>query len=296
MHPAPHAPPPPRPLRRRARRPLPPRRRGAVRRDPPPLPQRAGRVRAADAEEHRPRRRRRRAGRLHPRLPRAARHRPPDGAAPVAVHDRPQPRARRAALAPARRRLRRRVRAQRRADGRRRAVRRSERDEMRQIVAEIARLPERQRMALVMREFDGCSHVETARRLQTTVPATKSLIIRARSNLHGGRARRLTAPAGRLAATMDVSQIEEALGRLEEGLSEARMATEMMREGDVSAVGDLNAVDRRDGAGDRRAEGPHERRHRLPPLAVAATLVELGELRRPGTGCRTTRKDRCRAP
>jgi RNA polymerase sigma factor (sigma-70 family) len=58
-----------------------------------------------------------------------------------------------------------------------------ERDEMRQLVAEIGRLPERQRMALVMREFDGCSHVETARRLQTTVPATKSLIIRARSTL-----------------------------------------------------------------------------------------------------------------
>lgn len=58
-----------------------------------------------------------------------------------------------------------------------------QRDEMRRLVAEIGRLPERQRMALVMREFDGCSHVETARRLGTTVPATKSLIIRARSNL-----------------------------------------------------------------------------------------------------------------
>jgi RNA polymerase sigma factor (sigma-70 family) len=58
-----------------------------------------------------------------------------------------------------------------------------ERDEMRRLVAEIGRLPERQRMALVMREFDGCSHLETARRLQTTVPATKSLIIRARSTL-----------------------------------------------------------------------------------------------------------------
>ncbi len=54
---------------------------------------------------------------------------------------------------------------------------------MRRLVAQIARLPERQRIALVMREFDGCSHVETARRLQTTVPATKSLIVRARSNL-----------------------------------------------------------------------------------------------------------------
>jgi hypothetical protein len=41
---------------------------------------------------------------------------------------------------------------------------------------------------------------------------------------------------------VDVTQIEEALGRLEEGLSEARMAAEMMAEGDVSAVGDLNTV------------------------------------------------------
>jgi RNA polymerase sigma factor (sigma-70 family) len=59
----------------------------------------------------------------------------------------------------------------------------ADRDEMRFIVSEIARLPERQRMALVMREFDGRTHAETAEALHTTVPATKSLIIRARSNL-----------------------------------------------------------------------------------------------------------------
>jgi hypothetical protein len=41
---------------------------------------------------------------------------------------------------------------------------------------------------------------------------------------------------------MDVSSIEEALDRLEEGLSEARMAVQMLREGDVTAVGDLNGV------------------------------------------------------
>lgn len=64
------------------------------------------------------------------------------------------------------------------------AQRAEQRDELRQVVAEIARLPERQRMALVLREFDGCSHVETAARLRTTVPATKSLINRARSSLH----------------------------------------------------------------------------------------------------------------
>ncbi len=59
----------------------------------------------------------------------------------------------------------------------------AERDEVRQLVVEIGRLPERQRMALVLREFDGRSHEETARMLHTTVPATKSLIVRARSNL-----------------------------------------------------------------------------------------------------------------
>ncbi len=41
---------------------------------------------------------------------------------------------------------------------------------------------------------------------------------------------------------MDVSSIQDALGRLEEGISEARAAVEMMRDGDVSAVADLNAV------------------------------------------------------
>jgi RNA polymerase sigma factor (sigma-70 family) len=63
------------------------------------------------------------------------------------------------------------------------AQRVAERDEMRRLVAEIGRLPDRQRMALVLREFDGRSHAETARALHTTVPATKSLLIRARSHL-----------------------------------------------------------------------------------------------------------------
>jgi hypothetical protein len=41
---------------------------------------------------------------------------------------------------------------------------------------------------------------------------------------------------------VDVSSIEEALDRLQEGMSEAREAVRLMREGDVSAVGDLNEV------------------------------------------------------
>src|SRR4051794_22480938 len=50
------------------------------------------------------------------------------------------------------------------------AQRCAERDEMRRLVAEIGRLPERQRIALVLREFDGRTHAETARALRTTVP------------------------------------------------------------------------------------------------------------------------------
>ena len=47
--------------------------------------------------------------------------------------------------------------------------------------------------------------------------------------------------AGRVAA-VDVSSIEEVLDRLEEGLSEARMAVQLLREGDVTAVGELDGV------------------------------------------------------
>lgn len=41
---------------------------------------------------------------------------------------------------------------------------------------------------------------------------------------------------------MDVSSIDEALDRLEEGLSEARMAAQLLREGDLSAAGELDNV------------------------------------------------------
>lgn len=36
--------------------------------------------------------------------------------------------------------------------------------------------------------------------------------------------------------------IEEALGRIEDGVAEARVATELMRDGDVTAISELDAV------------------------------------------------------
>ena len=41
---------------------------------------------------------------------------------------------------------------------------------------------------------------------------------------------------------MDVSSIESALDRLAEGLEEARAATQLLRDGDYSAIADLNEV------------------------------------------------------
>src|SRR3954462_5702439 len=63
------------------------------------------------------------------------------------------------------------------------ALRAIEREHLREVVAGIGRLPERQRLALVMRELDGAAHVEMADRLGTSFPATKSLLVRARTTL-----------------------------------------------------------------------------------------------------------------
>lgn len=63
-----------------------------------------------------------------------------------------------------------------------------QREELRRVVAELAALPERQRLALVQREMCGTSHAALADQLGTTVSATKSLIIRARTQLREAHA------------------------------------------------------------------------------------------------------------
>jgi hypothetical protein len=41
---------------------------------------------------------------------------------------------------------------------------------------------------------------------------------------------------------MDVSTIEAVLDRIDEGMQEARAATQMLKDGDYSAIADLNEV------------------------------------------------------
>jgi RNA polymerase sigma factor (sigma-70 family) len=57
------------------------------------------------------------------------------------------------------------------------------RDDLKQLVSDVGRLPEQQRSALLMREIDGLSYADLAGALEVTVPAVKSLLVRARVGL-----------------------------------------------------------------------------------------------------------------
>jgi RNA polymerase sigma factor (sigma-70 family) len=57
------------------------------------------------------------------------------------------------------------------------------RDDLRRLVEDVGRLPDQQRSALLMREIDGMSYANLAEALDVTVPAVKSLLVRARIGL-----------------------------------------------------------------------------------------------------------------
>ncbi len=57
------------------------------------------------------------------------------------------------------------------------------RDALRRLVADVRRLPEQQRSALLMREMSGMSYADLAASLEVSVPAIKSLLVRARVGL-----------------------------------------------------------------------------------------------------------------
>ena len=57
------------------------------------------------------------------------------------------------------------------------------RDDLRQLVVDVGQLPEQQRSALLMREMDGMTYADLANALDVTVPAVKSLLVRARIGL-----------------------------------------------------------------------------------------------------------------
>jgi RNA polymerase sigma factor (sigma-70 family) len=70
------------------------------------------------------------------------------------------------------------------------------REELRELVCDIRTLPARQRAALLLREVDGLSYDQIAIALTATMPAVKSLLVRARFGLlDAAAARDAAAPA-----------------------------------------------------------------------------------------------------
>jgi RNA polymerase sigma factor (sigma-70 family) len=73
------------------------------------------------------------------------------------------------------------------------------REEFRQLIGDVGKLPETQRSALLLREMDAMSYEEIAAAMETSVPSVKSLLVRARIALaEASQARQLTCGEVRL--------------------------------------------------------------------------------------------------
>jgi RNA polymerase sigma factor (sigma-70 family) len=73
------------------------------------------------------------------------------------------------------------------------------RESFRQLIGDVQQLPETQRTALLLREIDALSYEQIADAMETTVPAVKSLLVRARIALaEAAEARKLTCDEARM--------------------------------------------------------------------------------------------------
>ncbi len=83
------------------------------------------------------------------------------------------------------------------------------REDFRLLMADIRRLPETQRTALLLREMDALSYEQIAEAMETTVPGVKSLLVRARVSLgEAAEARKLSC-----------AEVRVELGAIAEGIS-----------------------------------------------------------------------------
>ncbi|HET6509663.1 MAG TPA: sigma-70 family RNA polymerase sigma factor [Baekduia sp.] len=132
---------------------------------------------------------------------------------------------------------------------------------VRGLVADVGRLPDTQRSALVLRELEGRSYVDIADELNVTVPAVKSLLVRARAGLKRARDDR------RVAAWMPLPL----LGRLVERVSTlwepvAASATPKVACAAVVVAGSLPVVS------GGTAATPHAPKSAKTPAATAAVV------------------------
>ena len=87
------------------------------------------------------------------------------------------------------------------------------REEFRQLLTDVNRLPETQRSALLLREMDALSYEEIAQAMDTSVPSVKSLLVRARISLaEASQARLLTCGDVRLELAEAAEGLRKASG------------------------------------------------------------------------------------
>jgi RNA polymerase sigma factor (sigma-70 family) len=85
------------------------------------------------------------------------------------------------------------------------------REEFRLLVGDVQQLPETQRTALLLREIDDLSYEQIAEAMETTVPAVKSLLVRARVSLaEASEARRMSCDEVRL----ELGAVAEGLAKM----------------------------------------------------------------------------------
>ena len=87
------------------------------------------------------------------------------------------------------------------------------REEFRQLLSDVNKLPETQRSALLLREMDAMSYEEIAAAMETSVPSVKSLLVRARISLaEASQARQLTCGEVRLELAEAAEGLRKASG------------------------------------------------------------------------------------
>jgi len=91
------------------------------------------------------------------------------------------------------------------------AERVQDREELRQVLDDVGTLPETQRTALLLREIDQLSYEDIAVAMETTVPAVKSLLVRAR----------ITLAESSEARTLSCEEVRVSLAEAAEGLGKA---------------------------------------------------------------------------
>ena len=168
------------------------------------------------------------------------------------------------------------------------------REDFRALIADVQCLPETQRTALLLRELDALSYDEIALTMETTVPAVKSLLVRARMSLaEATQSRQLTCGEVRLELAEAAEGLRKATGPVRhhikrcEGCREYRGELRSQHQGAGGAGTDRAAC---------AALPDLDREARLGWVRLRCRRLgrRSGRKRRRGHRCRRERRCRCR--